>query len=88
MIYKGTSIIACKAKQNYVLWIKFADGIEGEVNLGDLVGKGVFNSWKSKEFFENVTIDPISKTVAWGDEIDLDPFVLKQDILNNAKGKK
>ena len=73
-------IIQCKAKPNYLLWIKFADGLEGEVDLSDLVGKGVFKAWESKDFFNKVKIDTLCGTVAWGEEIDLDPLVLRQDI--------
>lgn len=47
--------IACKSRQNYRVWIRFDDGLEGEVDLSDLVGKGVFEAWKSVDFF-NLTL--------------------------------
>jgi len=87
MNFKKAIIIACKAKPNYVLWIQFDDGIQGDVDLSDLVGKGVFKAWESKKFFESVAIDPESKTVCWEGEIDLDPYVLKEDILKSKKRK-
>ncbi|HSX12442.1 MAG TPA: DUF2442 domain-containing protein [Rhabdochlamydiaceae bacterium] len=71
---------ACKPKPNYRIWIQFDDGLEGEVDLGDLVGKGVFQAWKSVEFFNQVRIDPKTHTLAWGEEIDLDPYVLREKI--------
>ncbi len=33
--------IAIKALSNYKIWIKYSDGVEGEVNLSYFAGKGV-----------------------------------------------
>ena len=44
-------IVDCKPKPNYHVWIQFDDGLEGEVDLSYLVGEGVFEAWKSVEFF-------------------------------------
>jgi hypothetical protein len=38
--------IEVKAGENYQIWIKYSDGIQGVVDLSDLVGKGVFAVWK------------------------------------------
>lgn len=82
MEFKPEKIIACEAKPNYHLWIQFEDGLEGEVDLTHLVGNGVFEAWRSIEFFNQVHVDLNSQTVAWGDEIDLDPYVLRETLLN------
>lgn len=83
MDFKKAKIVACKPQPHYRVWIRFDDGLEGEVDLSDLVGKGVFEAWKSVEFFNQVRIDPKSDTLAWGEDIDLDPYVLREKILNN-----
>ncbi|HSW87102.1 MAG TPA: DUF2442 domain-containing protein [Rhabdochlamydiaceae bacterium] len=85
MGFKRTKIVACKPKPNYHLWIRFDDGLEGEVDLSHLVGKGVFEAWESIEFFNRVKVDPETDTVAWGDEIDLDPYVLREKVEANRK---
>jgi hypothetical protein len=85
MDFIPAKIVACEARPNYVLWVQFQDGIEGEINLSNLVGKGVFKAWESLPFWESVKIDPESETVAWGDEIDLDPYVIKQEIIDSQK---
>lgn len=77
---KRAKIVACKPLPNYHIWIRFDDGLEGEVDLNHLVGKGVFEAWKSIDFFNQVHVDPKSETVAWGDDIDLDPYVLREKI--------
>ena len=78
---KRVRIVACQPRPNYHVWIRFDDGVEGEVDLNHLVGKGVFEAWKSIEFFNQVRVDPKSDTLAWGEDIDLDPYVLREKIL-------
>lgn len=80
MEFKRAKIIACKPKPNYRIWIRFDDGLEGEVDLNYLVGKGVFEAWESIDFFNQVQINPKTDTVCWSDEIDLDPYVLREKI--------
>jgi len=36
--------IQVKVLPNYKLWVKYTDGVEGEIDLSHLVGKGVFSS--------------------------------------------
>lgn len=81
MSFKRAKIVACKPRPHYRVWICFDDGVEGEVDLSHLVGQGVFAAWKSVEFFATVRVDPISDTLAWGEDIDLDPYVLREKLL-------
>ena len=80
MEFKRAKIIACKPKPNYHVWICFDDGLEGEIDLSDLVGRGVFEAWNSVDFFNQVQIDPKTDTLTWGEEIDLDPYVLREKL--------
>ena len=57
------------------IWLRYADGTEGEVDLSDLVGRGVFAAWNDKEFFASVRLDE-SGALAWGEEIELCPDAL------------
>jgi len=77
---KRTKIVACKPLANYHIWIRFDDGLEGKVDLNHLVGKGVFEAWNSIEFFNQVYVDPKSDIVAWGEDIDLDSYVVREKI--------
>ena len=54
------------------LWLRYKDGVEGEVDLSDLAGRGVFAAWHNREFFESVRIDE-SGALEWGDQLDLCP---------------
>lgn len=64
--------IEVKPLDNYQLWVRFSDGVEGVLDLSDLVGKGVFASWQDYKEFEKVHVGP-SGEVAWDDHIDLCP---------------
>lgn len=64
--------IQVRALDNYRLWVRYSDGIEGTVDLSDLVGKGVFATWKDYQEFQKVHIGP-SGEIAWSEEIDICP---------------
>jgi hypothetical protein len=72
-------IEAVEARPGYRIWIRFADGVEGEVDLSELVGHGVFQSWNDPGEFAKVFIDEDSGTVAWPGGIDLAPDALHRD---------
>lgn len=73
-------IEAVEARPDYRVWIRFADGVEGEVDLSELVGQGVFKSWEDPREFEKVYIDEESGTIAWTGGIDLAPDALYRDV--------
>ena len=64
--------IDVRARPNYRLWLRFDDGIEGEVDLSSLVGRGVFETWRDLAFFGSVKLGPYGE-IAWGEDIDLCP---------------
>ncbi|PJA27559.1 MAG: DUF2442 domain-containing protein [candidate division Zixibacteria bacterium CG_4_9_14_3_um_filter_46_8] len=63
-------IVAVKMLRRYQLWIRFSDGKEGEVDLSDLAGRGVFKAWEAPAIFEAVRIDE-SGSLVWPNDIDL-----------------
>ncbi len=73
-------VTACKAEEDYRLWIRFDDGLEGSVFLGDLLEIGAFKLWCDVREFEKVSVDPETATVTWQGGIRLDPDVLYQEL--------
>lgn len=69
-------ILAATAEPNYTLRLTFTDGSEGRVSLSHLVGRGVFAAWTDRAVFEQVRVDPKTRTVCWPGNLDLDPDVL------------
>ena len=68
-------LVEVKALPDYRLWIRYENGIEGEVDLSHLVGRGVFKAWEDQEVFQPVHVSP-SGAPSWGDDIDLCPDAL------------
>jgi hypothetical protein len=59
------------------LWIKFDDGVTGEVGMKDIVRfKGVFAPMKDEKEFAKVFIHPEFFVVSWPNGADLDNEVL------------
>ena len=67
--------VAVKAVAPYRLWLRFDDGVEGEVDVSDLAGKGVFQAWKDAAFFSGVRLVPHG-ALRWSDDIELCPDAL------------
>jgi hypothetical protein len=37
--------VEVKALANYRIWLRYDDGVQGEVDPSDLAGRGVFKAW-------------------------------------------
>jgi uncharacterized protein DUF2442 len=81
-------VTACKASRDYRLWLKFDDGLEGSVFLGDLLEVGSFSVWRDVDQFCRVVVDRKSATVVWDGGIRLDPDILHQDLLSSKAAKE
>ena len=64
--------VEIQARPKYKLWIRYEDGVEGEVDLSHLAGKGVFKIWNDTRTFEKVKIGP-SGEITWNQNVDLCP---------------
>lgn len=78
------TITECRAESNYTLWIRFDDGLEGSVNLGDLVRTDSYRAISDEQTFSRVAIDPVSNAVTWAGGIKLDPEVLYRDLASKT----
>jgi hypothetical protein len=78
-------VAACRPEDDYQLWLRFEDGVEGRVYLGNLLEIGAFRLWRDAREFEKVSVDPHTATVTWEGGIRLDPDVLYQDLNAGAE---
>ncbi len=60
------------ALPGYKIRVRYENGVEGEVDLSQYVGKGVFAAWDDLEFFESVYISSHG-SIAWSEDIELCP---------------
>lgn len=67
--------VEVKALPDYRLWIRYADGAEGEVDLSAFAGKGVFKVWDDYRLFEDVSVGAHGE-LCWGDQIGMCPDAL------------
>ena len=54
----------------YRIWLRYDDGVEGEVDLSDMAGARVFVAWEDHEFFSGVRLGPC-RSIVWSDDVDL-----------------
>lgn len=70
-------IVAVKLLEGYQLFLRFEDGIEGVVDISQLVPfSGVFAPLQDLATFAQVQIHPELGTLIWQNGADLDPDVL------------
>ncbi len=77
--YEGMSkdIVAVQPLAHYRLKLRFEDGLEGVVDVSELVPlTGVFAGLREQKTFRSVRVDAELGTVVWPTGADLDPDVL------------
>ncbi len=67
--------IELKVLSKYKLWLRYDDGVQGEVDLSNLLDKGVFGRWRDSKFFELAHIADHGG-IEWDRDIDLCPDAL------------
>lgn len=78
-------IVAVQPLEGYQLQIRFEDGVEGVVNLNQLVQfSGVFSPLQDPTYFAQVQVHPELGTIVWDNGADLDPDVLYAVISGQA----
>ena len=67
-------IVEARPLEPFNVWLRFTDGKEGVVDLGDLFSRGgVFEPLRDPAEFAKVRVDHETGTIVWPDEVDLDP---------------
>jgi len=62
--------IEVQALPNFRLRLRYADGVEGVVDMSSLAGRGVFALWDEPGAFETVHVSP-EGAIAWSDEVEI-----------------
>jgi hypothetical protein len=69
------NVVAARCVRDYVVWLKFEDGAEGEVDLASELWGPMFEPLKSPEYFAQVAVAEYG-TIAWPNGADLAPEFL------------
>ncbi|MXV97921.1 MAG: DUF2442 domain-containing protein [Acidimicrobiaceae bacterium] len=67
---KSVSPVEVRALEPYRIWLRYDDGVEGEVDLSDLAGDGVFVAWLDHSFFSTMRLGSCD-SIVWGEDLDL-----------------
>ncbi|MEI8351521.1 MAG: DUF2442 domain-containing protein [bacterium] len=65
-----------KHLHDYVLWVRFNDGAEGEVDLKNELEGEVFAPLKDPAVFRLFRVHPLFQTLVWPNEADMAPEFL------------
>jgi hypothetical protein len=62
--------------RDYVLWVRFSDGSEGEVDLAAELEGEVFEPLRDPAYFRSFSVHPELKVVTWPNGADFAPEFL------------
>ncbi|MBA3559478.1 MAG: DUF2442 domain-containing protein [Gemmatimonadaceae bacterium] len=73
---------------DYVLWLRFNDGVEGEVDLGHELTGEMFAPLRDQQVFARVSVHPELRTVTWPNGADFAPEFLHSRIRVSSRGHR
>lgn len=73
-------IVDARYIKNYVLWLRFDDGAEGEVDLVDELYGPMFEPLRNAEIFRQFVVHPELKTLVWPNGADFAPEFLRSSL--------
>lgn len=69
-----------KYLHDYVIWLRFNNGAEGEIDLKDELWGEVFEPLNNMEIFKSFKVDPELETIVWENGADLAPEFLYENM--------
>lgn len=70
------AVVEARHVVNHVLWVRFSDGLSGEIDLAGRLRGRVFEPLQDVGFFAQLRVDPEIQTIAWPNGADLAPEYL------------
>jgi len=78
-------IVEVKVIKNYVLFVRFENEVQGEVDISKLVPfEGVFAKLKNQKYFATVYVNKELGTIVWDNGADLSPSYLYSIVTNKV----
>ncbi|MFP3920368.1 MAG: DUF2442 domain-containing protein [Dichotomicrobium sp.] len=74
-------LLDAKHAGGYRVWLRFADGLEGEIDLTDELWGPVFEPLKDEAAFAKLRFDAELRTVVWPNGADFAPEFLRMRLL-------
>lgn len=73
-------VVDVRHVREYILWLRFEDGAEGEVDLEQSLRGPIFEPLRDLSFFSQVTVNSELGTVVWPNGADIAPETLYEQI--------
>ena len=70
-------VLEAEYLHDFVIWLRFSDGSNGEIDLEEELNGEVFSSLKDVEEFKRFRVDPELNTVVWDNGADFAPEFLR-----------
>ena len=70
--------------RDYVLGLRFSDGLAATIDLREELYGSVFEPLKNPEFFKQVAIHPVLHTLYWPNGADFAPEFLRSAVQTSA----
>ena len=69
-------VIEARHVRDYIVFVRFQDGVEGEVDLAAQLYGEVFEPLKAADYFPQFRVDPDLHTLVWPNGADFAPEFL------------
>ena len=71
-------VVEARYVRDYTVWLKFEDGVEGEVDLSGELHGPVFEPLRDPEYFRRFALSPDLGTISWPNGADFAPEFLHE----------
>ena len=86
-MWKLNDVTSVVYRQGYVYHITFDDGLEGDVDFSEYIGKGpVFEPFKDLPFFKRARVE--GGTISWPNGADIAPETLYEKVESGNKARQ
>ncbi len=71
-------LVEARYVRDYVIWLRWNDGSQGEVDLREELDGPIFEPLRDPSFFRRFTLSPEMHTLVWPNGADLAPEFLRE----------
>ncbi len=71
-------IVEARYVRDYVIWLRWSDGTQGEVDLSGELDGPIFEPLKEQGYFRRFVLSPEMYTLVWPNGADLAPEFLRE----------
>ena len=80
-------VVDARHAQGYRVWLKFADGSSGEIDLTDQLSGPIFEPLRDVELFATFRVDADLDTITWPNGADFSPEWLLERLKSSTHSK-